>query len=129
MAYCPLCLMEYEKGSRECIHCHVPLRVGSPPRVGAGTNELDEPAHEKLVRVRFFTGRGGRLEAQLAREILKQEGIPCVLPGERAPDLYPAMELIQLLVLKTDAARAAEILHDYLDNPPDSLSQDEPTSE
>ncbi len=129
MAYCPLCLTEYEKGSRECIRCHIPLRGGSPPGTEAGANGLGQPAHEKLVRVRFFTGRQGRLDAQLAQEILNAEGIPRVLPGERAPDLYPAMELIQLLVFKRDAARAAEILHDYLDNPPDSPFQDEPTSE
>jgi hypothetical protein len=129
MAYCPECMVEYSEGSPECIDCHLPLERGAPPAREIAMNHSDCSANDELVRVRTFTGRGGRLDAQLAREILKTEGIPCVLPGERAPDIYPATELVQLLVFKKDAARAAEILQNYLDNPPNSPPEDESHTE
>lgn len=129
MAYCPECLTEYAHGSRECGYCRVPLLSGSPPARTEASNSIDDEEHLDLVVVRRFTGRGGRIEAQLARKILEAEGIRCVLSGERASEIYPAMELIQLLVFRNDGVRAAEILHGYMDNLPPAPSEDDSSSE
>jgi len=125
MAYCPQCLIEYAQGSPECVDCRVPLVAGAAPSHARNAKESDRAAEEELVRIRTFTGRGRRIEAQLARKILEAEGIPCALPGERALDLHEPMELVQLLVFKKDAAQATEILQNYLDNPVDAPAEAE----
>ena len=107
MSHCPECLAEYGEETAECVDCHVPLRAGAP---AAPT----EPAREtKLVRVREFHGPTAQMEADLARNILEQEHIPSVLPGET--EVLPGVDVVQLLVREQDAAQASEILHGYLD--------------
>ena len=68
----------------------------------------------RLVRVRSFGGPTANLDAQVARGILAETGIPSVLPGQLA---LPGVDLVQLLVHESDADEAAQILEGFLDNP------------
>lgn len=106
MAYCPECLTEYREGSAECIDCHLPLQPGAPPTI-----ERPEFAPDsRLVSVRSFHGPTASMDAELARNVLKEEGIPCALPGDTGPEVIPGIDVVQLLVREEDAARAEEIL-------------------
>ncbi|MGH9402328.1 MAG: putative signal transducing protein [Terriglobia bacterium] len=115
MAYCPKCGVEYRESAAECMDCHAPLRPGDPPpddaRVESGT-----PA-AKLVRIRVFGGPASLMQADLARNLLETEGIPCVLQGHVMGEILPGVEPIQMLVHESDAGRANDILTAYLDNP------------
>ncbi|HUI41243.1 MAG TPA: DUF2007 domain-containing protein [Terriglobia bacterium] len=71
----------------------------------------------KLVRVRTFTGPRAQADAEMAKGILESAGIPGVVPGRYAAELYPGIDVVQLLVHADDAAEAAEILKEFLDNP------------
>jgi hypothetical protein len=75
------------------------------------------PPDAELVRVRTFSGPTAPLDAELAQNILQTQGIPCALPGEGHAEMLPGIDLIQLLVRKEDAERAAEILDGFLDHP------------
>jgi Putative prokaryotic signal transducing protein len=123
MAYCPKCLIEYAKGSPECIDCHVPLEAGAPPAPKGAVKELEITPDVELVRVRTFSGPTGAMDAELAQNILQTQGIPCVLPGEGHAELFPGVDIVQLLVRKEDAERAEEILKSYLDNPENILPE------
>lgn len=116
MPYCPQCLVEYVEGSAECIDCHVALEPGAPPEPAAESEQSRELEVE-LVRVRTFSGLSARFNAELAKNILEAEGIPSTLPGEFSANLYPGAGVVQLLVRPEDAAKAGEILKDYLDDP------------
>ena len=108
MAYCPDCLTEYVEGTVKCMDCGVALQPGSPP-----ARASEERADAKLVRLRTFSGPTAQLNADLARNLLQQEGIRCILPGERSAVL-PGADVVQLLVRDEDARRAAEILEAFL---------------
>ncbi len=112
MPYCPECLAEYVEGAVNCIDCGVALRPGLPPARPSG----DSP-EVKLVRVRTFRGPTAQLDADLARNLLQEEGIPCVLPGQSSAEVLPGVGVVQLLVRKEDAEEAVEILKSYLDSP------------
>jgi len=113
MAYCPQCLTEYREGSSDCIDCGVPLKPGAPPLL---VPQSDEPA-TPLVRLRTFSGPTAQLDADLAKNILATQGIPCVLPGEQMAETLPGIDVVQLLVREQDADEAADILKSYLDQP------------
>jgi hypothetical protein len=57
------------------------------------------------------------MDAQLAKGILEERGIPSVLPGRFANEALPGVDVVQLLVHEDDAPEAAEILEGFLDNP------------
>lgn len=116
MPYCPQCLTEYREGSPECIDCGVPLKPGAPPHL---VPESSEPA-PPLVRLRTFSGPTAQLDADLAKNILATQGIPCVLPGEQMAETLPGVDVVQLLVREEDAEAAADILKSYLDQPADA---------
>ena len=106
MAYCPQCLTEYREGAAECIDCGVPLQPGAPP-----TTERPEFAPDaRLVSIRSFRGPTASMEAELARNVLKEEGIPSALPGDTGAEVIPGIDVVQLLVREEDAARAEAIL-------------------
>ena len=127
MAYCPKCLIESAEGSPECIDCHVPLEAGAPPAPQGAVKELELTPDIELVRVRTFSGATGAMDAELAQNILQSQGISCVLPGEGHAELFPGVDIVQLLVRKEDAGRAEEILKSYLDNPENILPEGEET--
>jgi hypothetical protein len=106
MSYCPECLTEYREGAAECIDCRVPLQPGAPPPI-----ERPEFAPDaRLVSVKSFRGPTASMEAELARNVLKEEGIPSALPGDTGSDVIPGIDVVQLLVREEDSARAEEIL-------------------
>jgi Putative prokaryotic signal transducing protein len=113
MAYCPICGVEYEEGAEQCMDCQVALQPGPPPE--PPPKEQTPKAH--LVRVRVFSGPQSVMQADLARNILETEGIPCVLPGQYTGEMLPGIDVIQLFVSESDADRAREILQSYFDTP------------
>ena len=113
MPYCPQCFIEYVEGTKKCEDCGSDLQPGSPPEAPPRveiTNEKDV----KLVSVRTFAGGTAQMDADLARNILQSQGIPCVHSGEGAANLPPVLE-VHLLVREEDAERAATVLEEYLD--------------
>ncbi len=112
MPHCPQCFAEYIEGSRECIDCGVPLLPGVPPP-SSSSQESREP---RLIRIRVFSGPTARLDANLARTVLENSGIPSVLPGEKMAQAVPGIDVIQLLVREENAREAAEILAGCLDS-------------
>jgi hypothetical protein len=109
MPYCPNCLTEYVEGTSTCCDCDAQLAPGAPPP----TESAGSP-DSKLVTVRIFTGAGALTEGELAKNLLKCQGIPSLLSGEFSALLVPALD-VPLLVREEDAERAADILRDYLD--------------
>ena len=81
-----------------------------------GETSTGEPA-APLVRVRIFTGTTALMEADMARNLLQTEGIPCVLPGHVMGNILPGIEPIQMFVREEDAGRASDILTAYLGYP------------
>ena len=111
MSYCPECLIEYREGAAECIDCHVALLPGPPPKIENETPGFTPDA--KLVTVRTFHGPTASMDAELARNVLKEEGILSALPGDTGAEVIPGIDVVQLLVRKEDAARAEEILEAF----------------
>jgi Putative prokaryotic signal transducing protein len=74
---------------------------------------MSEESKTHLVPVRIFSGNTARLDAELARGLLAQEGIECEIPGEVAADTFPFLD-VQLLVREEDAERAAQFLESAL---------------
>jgi hypothetical protein len=116
MPYCPKCLTEYVEGTPECEDCRAALVSGSPPLRSLSSGGLDKVPDGKLVGVRTFSGPTALLDADLARNLLRTQGIPSVVPGETSAELLPVFE-VSLLVLESDAARAAQVLRSYFDSP------------
>ena len=132
MPYCPSCRTEYVEGTTQCEDCRTPLLPGSPPaaepaeqagnRPGQALGEFlqsllgaGKPRTEKdvkLVRIKTFTGGTAGMDADVARNVLRAQGIPSILPGEASAGILPVLE-VPLLVAETDAERAREILRDY----------------
>jgi hypothetical protein len=115
MAYCPQCGVEYREGTAQCIDCRIPLKPGPPPE--DFKERAKEDAHPQLMRIRVFTGPTAVMEADLARNLLEAEGIPCVMPGEYTAEMLPGVEPIQVFVRESDAEQASEILQAYFDTP------------
>jgi hypothetical protein len=113
MPYCPQCLIEYLEGTAHCEDCGTDLVPGSPPESPPRV-QISDSKDVKLVSVRVFTGGTAQMDADLARNILQSQGIPCVLPGETSAELLPVLD-VPLLVRKEDEERAARILEEYLD--------------
>jgi Putative prokaryotic signal transducing protein len=112
MAYCPQCFTEYAEGSPECMDCRVALKPGPPPP------EPEAPAlprDVKLVRVHVFSGGTAVMQAELARNWLESEGIPCVLPGETSVGMLPVLD-VPLFVRQEDEEDAQRILREYLES-------------
>lgn len=113
MPHCPQCLTEYVDGAEVCEDCGAPLRPGPPPARALEEEEL--PADVKLVKVRTFGGGTARINAELAKNVLRSAGILCVLPGEVSAELLPVFD-VPLLVRDEDAEEAERILREYFDS-------------
>ena len=98
--------------------CRVPLRPGPPPPPDADQPGQSGEPQLKLVRVRIFSGPQSVMQADLARNILQTEGIPCTLPGAYTGEMLPGIDIVQLFVRESDAERARIILQGYFDTPP-----------
>jgi mono/diheme cytochrome c family protein len=110
MPYCPQCLAEYTEGATECADCHVRLEPGAPPP------DANAPEPEpKLVRIRTFSGPTAVMQADLAKNLLQDQGILSFVPGETSAEILPGVDLVQLWVREQDADLAAEVLKSYLD--------------
>ncbi len=115
MPYCPKCGTEYIEGTTRCEDCGGSLRWGSPP-AGRPEEQAGIEPEARLVRVRTFSGSTALLDAELARNVLQTQGIPCILPGEEAAAAFPVFD-IPLFVREEDAERAGCLLEDYLESP------------
>jgi hypothetical protein len=127
MPYCPQCFIEYVEGTKKCEDCGSNLLPGSPPEAPPRvhiTNEKDV----KLVSVRTFTGGTAQMDADLARNILQSQGIPCVLSGEDAAEMLPVLD-VHLLAREEDAERAAAVLEEYLDTDTAAEKDEEDSTE
>jgi hypothetical protein len=115
MAYCLRCATEYEESAHECIDCHLPLRPGPPPAALLERQRRPMRSDVKLVPVHVFSGGTAVMQAELARDWLESEGIPCVLPGEASVGMLPVLD-VPVLVCEEDAEEAAGILKEYLES-------------
>ena len=122
MAYCPKCLTQYEESARECMDCHVALRPGSPPPAASTPDEIRASHDVKLVTIRVFSGNTAPPDAEMAKNLLESEGIPCILSGANAAWLYHVFE-VPLMVREEDAEEASRILKEYLDSGPAPLDE------
>ncbi len=123
MPYCPQCLIEYVDGTARCEDCGAELLPGSPPEAPLRI-DLTQEKNVKLVPARVFSGGTAQMDADLARNILQSQGIPCLLQGESSVEMLPVLD-IPLLVREEDAAHAERILRDYLDTE-NSAAPEEP---
>lgn len=121
MAYCPQCGVEYREGVTQCADCHVGLLPGPPPETVADEFQITDES--KLMRIRVFSGPTSVMEANLARNLLKSQGIPCMLPGEFTAEMLPGVDPIQVFVRADDAEQASEILQAYFDTPRNELDE------
>ena len=113
MPYCPQCFIEYLEGTAQCEDCGGDLVPGSPPEAPPPM-KIGDAKDVNLVSVRVFSGGTAQMDADLARNILRAQGIPCVLPGETSAKLLPVLD-VPLLVRGEDAEKAARVLEEYLD--------------
>lgn len=123
MAHCPKCGIEYAEGAANCAKCGAALLPGDLPAKAAARKS--ESGETECVRV--FRGPTAQMEADLAKNVLMEEGIPCVLPGEEMASVLPGVDVVQLLVRREDAEEATEILKDFFDTP-QPLASDEPSA-
>jgi hypothetical protein len=113
MPYCPKCLIEFVEGTVKCEDCGADLLPGSPPAAPAPV-AIGDARDTKLVSVRVFSGGTAQMDAELARNILRTQGIPCVLPGETSAELLPVLD-VPLLVREADAEKATRVLEEFFD--------------
>jgi putative signal transducing protein len=114
MAYCPQCATEYEEGTRECMDCHVALQPGPPPPLSEGERDQGDV---KLVTVRIFGGATGSTAAEVAKNLLESEGIPCLITGANVARMLNALD-VHLRVREEDGERASRILEEYSEAAP-----------
>jgi hypothetical protein len=99
--------------------------IGPAPEMPPGPTEKPEFAPDaKLVSVRSFRGPTASLEAELARNVLKEEGIPSVSPPDMQREVIPRIDVVQLLVCEEDAARAGAILEAFQNADAELLESD-----
>jgi len=94
--------------------CRVPLKPGRPP---APVSDKPEP-DVRFVPVRVFQGLHAQFQADLARNVLEAEGIPCMVTAELGAELIPGLDAVQLLVREEDRSRASEVVEEILNAPP-----------
>ncbi|MBR6757637.1 MAG: DUF2007 domain-containing protein [Bacteroidaceae bacterium] len=72
---------------------------------------------DKLITIKQY---GSNIDAHIARDILENEGIPCMLTNETLASIYPlshtSLGSIRLLVFERDAQAALHILNNSQQN-------------
>jgi hypothetical protein len=79
----------------------------------------------KLVPIRVFSGVTAAFNAELARNVLAEEGIDSMVAGETAVEVIPLGQEVPLLVREEDAQRAGEVLVGYFETPADVAGSEE----
>jgi hypothetical protein len=115
MKHCPSCGTEYEDFARNCMDCHVALVAGPQP-------EEPDPPDVKLKAIRTFMGFTAATDAEIIKNLLEAEGIPCVVTGVNSARLSNVALDVRLLVREEEAEHALQILESYSD---DAATQDE----
>ena len=105
-----------------CEDCGTRLLSGSPPPRPIEPGEPDRLPEAKLVAVRTFDGLNSSFEANLAQNLLRENGIPSTLSGDLATGPFPGFPIV-LLVREEDATRAAHVLEDFLGPDPDRATE------
>jgi hypothetical protein len=123
MPYCPQCQTEYVEGATVCMDCGATLEPGLPPPPLPPEGE----PNARFAPVRVFQGLHAQFQADLARNVLQEEGIPSTIIGDMGAELLPGADAVQLLVREEDQARASQILEAFLESvvEPDELPQDD----
>ena len=122
MPYCPQCFAEYVEGTANCEDCATQLVSGSPPARVTESPGTDLLPDANLVAVRTFDGPESSFEAELAQNLLRENGIPSTVSGDMAAGLFPGFRMV-LQVREEDAARAVHILEGYLRPDPDRATE------
>lgn len=126
MPYCPTCLIEYIDDTTQCEDCGAALLPGPPPGPPP-IIDLSAEKDVKLIPVHVFSGGTAQMDADVARNILQSQGIPCMLEGENSAEVLPILD-VSLLVREEDAARAGEVLEAYSNASPAEIPEEsEPT--
>ena len=123
MPYCPQCQTEYVEGATVCMDCGATLEPGPPPPPLAP--EEGEP-NARFAPVRVFQGLHAQFQADLARNVLQEEGIPSTIIGDLGAELLPGADVVQLLVREEDRTRASQILEAFLES---NVEQVEPSQD
>ena len=113
MPYCPQCQTEYVEGAMVCMDCGATLKPGLPP--APLPLEEGEP-NARFAPVRVFQGLHAQFQADLARNVLQEEGIPSTVIGDMGAELLPGADVVQLLVREEDRTRASQILEAFLES-------------
>jgi len=113
MPYCPQCQTEYVEGATVCMDCGATLEPGLPPP--PRSDEEGEP-NARFAPVRVFQGLHAQFQADLARNVLQEEGIPSTIIGDMGAELLPGADAVQLLVREEDRTRASQILEAFLES-------------
>ncbi|HUY12838.1 MAG TPA: DUF2007 domain-containing protein [Terriglobia bacterium] len=116
MASCPKCGNGLPDGAGHCPVCGTEV-VARGSKDDLSPKPASTPDNQRLVTVRSFSGPRAALEADLVKNFLQAEGIPCMLPGEGSASVLPGVNVLNLLVREGDAEQAAEILKSFLDTP------------
>ncbi len=127
MPYCPECQAEYVEGATKCMDCGVALAPGLPP---VPEEEHGDP-NARFVPVRVFQGLHAQFQADLARNVLQEEGIPSTIIGDLGAEMLPGADAVQLVVREEDQARASQIVEAFLESDvrPEPLQDDDQNSE
>jgi hypothetical protein len=92
--------------------CGATLEPGlSPPLRG----EEGEP-NARFLPVRVFRGLHAQFQAELARNVLLEEGIPSTIIGDLGAEMLPGADAVQLLVREEDHARASQLVQAFLES-------------
>ncbi len=122
MSYCPNCRVEFGESATQCKKCGVTLLPGDLPEAAS-----PEAYTGETICLGTFSGPTAQMEADLAKSVLEEQGIPAVVAGvSTAGGVEGGSEGVTLWVLQEDADEAADILEDFFDSPP-TPSPDEPS--
>jgi hypothetical protein len=102
--------------------CGATLEPGLPPPPRS-VEEVEPNA--RFAPVRVFQGLHAQFQADLARNVLQEEGIPSTVIGDMGAELLPGADAVQLLVREEDRTRASQIVEAFLESEPEQAGPSE----